>query len=135
MPLKRKSTDGEGRSSTKKIKKETEDVDELDSDTAARAPPTAKKPTKYTEDSEPETEAPRVQVNSSGEKFYELGKTKRVTVRQYKKSVLVDIREFYQDKETDEMKPGKKGISLSVEQYEQLKTVMSVLDELVEELK
>ncbi|AET38039.1 chromatin-binding transcription coactivator SUB1 Ecym_2297 [Eremothecium cymbalariae DBVPG len=52
--------------------------------------------------------------------FFELGKNKRVTVRQFRNINLVDIREYYQDAGTGEMKPGKKGISLTEEQYDEL---------------
>lgn len=49
------------------------------------------------------------------EKVIELGSKKRVTVRRFNGVNLVDIREFYLDKNSGEMKPGKKGISLSAE--------------------
>ena len=42
-------------------------------------------------------------------------------VREFKGKTYVDIREFYVDKNTMETKPGKKGISLSCEQYQKLK--------------
>ncbi|AMD20869.1 HDR127Cp [Eremothecium sinecaudum] len=51
---------------------------------------------------------------------FELGKNKRATVRQFRNINLVDIREYYQDTATGEMKPGKKGISLTEEQYDEL---------------
>jgi hypothetical protein len=43
-----------------------------------------------------------------------------VSVRTFKGKPLVDIREYYKDKETEEMKPGKKGISLSLELWKEL---------------
>ncbi len=42
-------------------------------------------------------------------------------VREFKGKTYVDIREYYVDKNTMETKPGKKGISLSCEQYQKLK--------------
>jgi len=36
----------------------------------------------------------------------------------------VDIREYYVDKSTMETKPGKKGISLSCEEYQKLKVTL-----------
>ena len=70
-------------------------------------------------------------MNSEGERYLDLGKKKRVTVRSFKGKpplshdgvliahlvkgmTLVDIREYY-GTDGDE-KPGKKGISLTVEQ-------------------
>ena len=72
-----------------------------------------------------------IKTNYDGERYLDLGKKKRVTVRSFKGGLfvirlvlytinslpgaaLVDIREFY-GQEGDE-KPGKKGIALSPEQ-------------------
>jgi hypothetical protein len=57
--------------------------------------------------------------NADNELYLELGRKRRVTVRKYQKSVLIDIREYYEDK-NDQIKPGNKGIALSVEQFETL---------------
>ncbi|KAI0633754.1 transcriptional Coactivator p15-domain-containing protein [Trametes polyzona] len=65
-------------------------------------------------------------VNESGEKFVELGKKKRATVRQFKGSTFLDIREFYGD--DNDLKPGKKGISLAREQWEALKKSSDMID-------
>ncbi|SCV03705.1 LAME_0H12574g1_1 [Lachancea meyersii CBS 8951] len=51
---------------------------------------------------------------------FELGKNKRVTVRQFRNINLIDIREYYADGASGEMKPGKKGISLTEEVYDEL---------------
>ncbi|AGO10545.1 AaceriABR093Cp [[Ashbya] aceris (nom. inval.)] len=61
--------------------------------------------------------------------FFELGKNKRVTVRQFRNINLVDIREYYQEAGTGEMKPGKKGISLTEEQYDELLQHRGQIDE------
>jgi hypothetical protein len=55
-----------------------------------------------------------VQRTSSGDTYFEIGKKKRVTVRLFKDQPLIDIREYYGA--NGEEKPGKKGISLTVEQ-------------------
>lgn len=55
-----------------------------------------------------------VQQNSEGDKYIDLGKKKRATVRCFKDIPLLDIREFYGA--SSEEKPGKKGISLNLEQ-------------------
>ena len=50
----------------------------------------------------------------------QLGKRKQVTVRKFNNINLVDIREYYIDKSTGETKPGKKGISLTEDSWNQL---------------
>jgi len=73
----------------------------------------------------------RVEVltSSEGDSYIEIGKQKRVTVRKFKGKVLVDIREYYG--KSGEEKPGKKGISLSVEQWQALQFASGQVDDLV----
>lgn len=52
--------------------------------------------------------------DEDGEKYIDLGKKKRATVRSFKGTKYVDLREFYDA--GGQEKPGKKGISLTVEQ-------------------
>ncbi|KAI0766837.1 RNA polymerase II transcriptional coactivator, partial [Trametes elegans] len=65
-------------------------------------------------------------VNESGEKYIDLGKKRRATVRQFKGATFLDIREFYGDE--SDLKPGKKGISLGREQWENLKKGSDAID-------
>jgi hypothetical protein len=58
------------------------------------------------------------QKNSDGEIYFELTSRRRVTVRRWKASTLIDIREFWGD--DGDLKPGKKGISLTLDQWKQL---------------
>lgn len=74
-----------------------------------------------------------LKTNSEGDKYVELGKKKRATVRNFKGQQLLDIREFYG--EDGEEKPGKKGISLQPEQWEMLKNSANILDGLFLTLK
>jgi len=53
-------------------------------------------------------------------------------VREFKGRLLVDIREFYE--KNGESLPGKKGISLQLEQWEKLKNLIGDIDEAIEEL-
>ncbi len=59
-------------------------------------------------------------TQASSERFFELGSRKRVCVRTFKGQVVVDLRDYYRDKTDGQMKPGKKGLSLSVAQWEKL---------------
>ncbi|VDN06453.1 unnamed protein product [Thelazia callipaeda] len=67
--------------------------------------------------------------DANGDEMFELGKMRFVSVRSFKGKALIDIREYYQDKNSGDLKPGRKGISLSAEQYQRLKTIMSDIDE------
>ncbi|KAG9502981.1 hypothetical protein J7337_005816 [Fusarium musae] len=75
-------------------------------------------------DSEPETVSKRVKGGTSvesdgkdddGNPFWELSNKRRVGVSEFSKKTFVNIREYY-DKDGKTL-PGKKGISLSIEQY------------------
>lgn len=47
--------------------------------------------------------------------------------------VFVNIREYYEDASTGEQRPGKKGIALSVEQWNRLKEHMDDIDKVIKE--
>uniref|UniRef100_A0A0N5AMG0 PC4 domain-containing protein n=1 Tax=Syphacia muris TaxID=451379 RepID=A0A0N5AMG0_9BILA len=70
--------------------------------------------------------------NAEGDEMLPLGKMRYVTVRSFKGKVLIDIREYYNDKSDGKTKPGKKGISLSREQYDELKRLTAEIDKRVE---
>ncbi|NWU66746.1 TCP4 polymerase, partial [Pterocles burchelli] len=70
---------------------------------------------------------------SEEEGMFQIGKMRYVRVSCFKGKVLVDIREFYTDKEGD-MKPGRKGIALSAEQWNQLKEIIPEIDAAVKKL-
>uniref|UniRef100_A0A7S2BFY1 Transcriptional coactivator p15 (PC4) C-terminal domain-containing protein n=1 Tax=Florenciella parvula TaxID=236787 RepID=A0A7S2BFY1_9STRA len=61
---------------------------------------------------------------------FSLGNKKLLRVRTWKKMVLVDIREFYEDK-NEELKPGKKGISLTLDQWGELTKAMSGIQDAI----
>ncbi|XP_053154265.1 activated RNA polymerase II transcriptional coactivator p15-like [Hemicordylus capensis] len=76
--------------------------------------------------------APRPPAKSSKqddtqEDMFQIGKLRYVCVSLFKGKVLVDLREFYMDKAGD-MKPGRKGISLAVDQWQSLKAIIPDID-------
>ncbi|XP_075579847.1 activated RNA polymerase II transcriptional coactivator p15-like [Pelecanus crispus] len=70
---------------------------------------------------------------SEEEGMFQIGKMRYVRVSCFKGKALVDIREFYADKEGS-MKPGRKGIALSAEQWNQLKEIVPEIDAAVKKL-
>ncbi|KAF4345481.1 transcriptional Coactivator p15 family [Fusarium beomiforme] len=76
-------------------------------------------------DSEPETVSKRIKSGTTslesdgkdddGNPYWELSNKRRVGVSDFSKKTFVNIREYY-DKDGKTL-PGKKGISLSIEQY------------------
>lgn len=120
-------------------------------ETPSKAAKTAKKPAEYISQKQSKTvKKPKIDVsevdeasnegttshkgvpvltNAEGENYVNLGKKKRATVRVFKGKVLVDIREYFGP--DDDEKPGRKGISLSPEQWDVLKGSIDVLDSFI----
>ncbi|KAF9696833.1 hypothetical protein EKO04_005602 [Ascochyta lentis] len=67
---------------------------------------------------------PFVPINHSGKR--------RVTVSDFKGTTLISIREYWTN-DGGELKPGKKGISLSVEQYNALLAAAPILESVLRE--
>lgn len=61
-----------------------------------------------------------------------LGKMKHVDVRKFKGQLYVDIREYYLA--DGDLKPGKKGISLKVDEWNKLKSIIDHIDEKVKRM-
>ncbi|XP_063238827.1 RNA polymerase II transcriptional coactivator [Bacillus rossius redtenbacheri] len=88
------------------------------------------------DDKEPPSKKPKSNASVSKkqddeEPSWPLENKRFVKVREFRGKVFVDIREYY---EADgEMKPGKKGISLSTSQWQKLKNIISEVDDAVKE--
>ncbi|XP_016149872.1 activated RNA polymerase II transcriptional coactivator p15-like [Sinocyclocheilus rhinocerous] len=97
----------------------------------ASAPEKPAKKQKSGETSKPSGSAKSDRNNDDN--LFQIGKLRYVSVRDFKGKVLIDIREYWMD-QAGEMKPGKKGISLNPEQWNQLKEQMSDIDDAIRRL-
>uniref|UniRef100_A0AC35TUY6 PC4 domain-containing protein n=1 Tax=Rhabditophanes sp. KR3021 TaxID=114890 RepID=A0AC35TUY6_9BILA len=66
-------------------------------------------------------------TDKDGVKMYKLSKDRYVSKSSFKNQDYINIREYYNDKSSSELKPGKKGISLSMDQFNALKAAMEFL--------
>uniref|UniRef100_A0A3Q1EKI2 Activated RNA polymerase II transcriptional coactivator p15 n=1 Tax=Acanthochromis polyacanthus TaxID=80966 RepID=A0A3Q1EKI2_9TELE len=93
-----------------------------------KKPSTPEKPVKKPKSGESSKQGGSSKGSSNGDdNMFQIGKMRYVSVRDFKGKVLIDIREYWMNQD-GEMKPGKKGISLSPEQWNQLKDQMSEID-------
>jgi hypothetical protein len=79
------------------------------------------------EDEEPQKK--KKTNENTAETCWELGSNRKVKLNTFKGKQLIDIREYYEDKETGELKPGRKGIALTVDQWDKLKKYIDAIDE------
>ncbi|KAK8873866.1 transcriptional Coactivator p15-domain-containing protein [Apiospora arundinis] len=90
-----------------------------DSDSEAEAP----KPTKATKKVKTAKVANEAtggaDKDAEGNSFWPLTTTRRVVISEFKGKPLISVREYYTDAAGD-MKPGKKGISLTLDQWNSL---------------
>ncbi|KAL8858683.1 MAG: hypothetical protein Q9178_004771 [Gyalolechia marmorata] len=66
--------------------------------------------------------------NGEDEEFWEITSTRRVNISDFKGQWMVNIREYYEDKSSGAMLPGKKGISLPIAQYSTLLTLLPEIE-------
>lgn len=122
-----------------------DDGDDLASFNRATMPPSASKPaakrSKKTSSNTPPpiitsahfADVPASQsakTDSEGGQYWEISKARRVTLSEYRGKKMIGIREYYE--KDGEMLPGKKGITMTLEQYGML---VSLLPGIESELK
>ncbi|KAK7183296.1 transcriptional coactivator p15 family protein [Paraphaeosphaeria sporulosa] len=92
-------------------------------------------PKKAKNDAEDEPLVPVLDTDGDKNPFVALkaNGTRRVTVSDFKGQTLVSIREYYEDKSDGQMKPGKKGISLPIDQYNALLAAAPLLEAVLAE--
>ncbi|KAI9297663.1 ssDNA-binding transcriptional regulator [Neoconidiobolus thromboides FSU 785] len=73
--------------------------------------------------------------NDDGEYYMDLPNSKkRLSVRTFKGNTYIDIREFYTDKNGN-LAPGKKGISLKVDEYKAIKKHLDDIDKCIDDVE
>ncbi|KAK4219112.1 RNA polymerase [Rhypophila decipiens] len=68
--------------------------------------------------------------DAEGNHYFELAPLRRVGISEFKGKLLINIREYYNAAD-GELKPGKKGISLSLDQYQAFLSVIPELNNLL----
>lgn len=108
--------------SSEKKRPRTEEKEEEEEAAAAPAAETEKK--------KKEEEEVKGTAGADGSTVFELGSKRRLVVKTFKGRRYVDLREWYTD-DGGELKPGKKGISLTPEQWAKVKLAASQVDALL----
>ncbi|CAD6236648.1 GSCOCG00008218001-RA-CDS [Cotesia congregata] len=89
-----------------------------------------KKSKKEEKEDKPAKKASSSKVDDE-EPTWSIGNKRQVTVRTFKGKLYIDIREMYLDANSGDLKPGRKGISLTPENYNKLKDILEEVDEAV----
>ncbi|KAL7044801.1 hypothetical protein ACKWTF_002060 [Chironomus riparius] len=89
------------------------------------------KPKKLKSEKSPEVKSkiniPEKETDDEGNEYYSLGRDRRISLSSFKGKRYINIREYYKDKKSGEMKPGKKGITLNALEW---KNLLAVADQL-----
>ncbi|KAL4980041.1 transcriptional Coactivator p15-domain-containing protein [Aspergillus desertorum] len=64
--------------------------------------------------------------DKNGDSYWEISKMRRVTISSFRGKTMVNIREYY-EKDGEEL-PGKKGISLPIDQFSALLTLLPEIE-------
>ncbi|KAL8750860.1 MAG: hypothetical protein Q9199_006805 [Rusavskia elegans] len=87
---------------------------------AKTAAPPARAPVKSTK--------PASSSNGDDDEFWEITSNRRVNISEFKGQRMVNIREYYEDKSSGAMLPGKKGITLPLAQYSTFVTLLPSIE-------
>jgi hypothetical protein len=63
------------------------------------------------------------QTDDNGNKFFDVGRNRRISLSNFKGKQMINIREYYLDKVSNKMKPGKSGIALYQDEWKKLLTL------------
>ncbi|KAI1938301.1 hypothetical protein LOZ57_006370 [Ophidiomyces ophidiicola] len=75
------------------------------------------------------TDASKSKTDTNGELYWEISRQRRVTVSSFRGKTMINIREYY-EKDGQHL-PGKKGISLTLEQFNALIGILPDLEDAV----
>ncbi|XP_052791859.1 activated RNA polymerase II transcriptional coactivator p15-like isoform X2 [Mya arenaria] len=90
-----------------------------------------KEPKKKAEEP-PKKKAASAAKGPNGDYSFQIANKRFVTVSEFRGKVMVGIREFYDA--DGELRPGKKGISLPLDQWRQLKNQMDDIEQAISDL-
>ncbi|KAJ5143100.1 ssDNA-binding transcriptional regulator [Penicillium bovifimosum] len=75
--------------------------------------------------------AAEAKTDSNGDRYWEISKMRRITISSFRGKTLVNVREYY-EKDGQEL-PGKKGISLPVDQFAALISILPDIEQVLKE--
>ncbi|KAF1810787.1 putative RNA polymerase II transcriptional coactivator [Eremomyces bilateralis CBS 781.70] len=71
------------------------------------------------------------QTDDEGGLFWEISNTRRVTISEYRGKTMVSLREYYE--KDGKVLPGRKGITLTLEQYSNLVTLLPHIEKVLDD--
>ncbi|KPI36352.1 putative RNA polymerase II transcriptional coactivator [Cyphellophora attinorum] len=71
------------------------------------------------------------QVEKNGDTYWEISKLRRVTINEFKGKQMINVREYYE--KDGQSLPGKKGISMTIEQYSTLLQILPQIEKTLAE--
>ncbi|KAL9108577.1 MAG: hypothetical protein Q9227_006663 [Pyrenula ochraceoflavens] len=114
---------------TTKSKKRASTADSYDKHDPFVADDSDDRPTKKAKTSKASASNGSTLTDENGEPYWELSRTRRVAVSEFKGKQMVNIREYYES--GGKTLPGKKGISLTMEQYIALVEALPGIEEVL----